>query len=489
MLQTQLKTSSTALPSEDDRLVSLWIEWTADPVRFVTDVFGCAPEKWQADALRAIAERDRVAIRSGHGVGKSAFLAWVILWFLVTHPGAKVPCTAPTAHQLEDVLWGELGKWHRRMPDFLKGQIEVKGGRITLTGSSESLAVARTARKENPEAFQGFHGDNLLFVVDEASGVEDIIFEVGQGAMSTRGAKAIMAGNPTRTSGYFYDAFHSDRERWLCIKVACADSTQVDPGYALEMADKYGIDSTIYAVRVLGEFPKDEDDVIIPLHLLESAVHRGVDQYGPMMWGVDVATFGDDRSALCKRFGNHQLGRTKTWQKKDPMQTAGIIKAEYDAAPIHHKPQRIVVDAIGVGAGVAPRLKEMGLPAIGINVGESAAEKDTYLRLRDELWFRAKDWLQDRKCCLEDDQELIGELSSVKYAITPSGKIKVESKDDMKKRGRRSPDLADAFCLTFAYGAEPRMNQRQGYAASDYDEFDSHLPMVADSNYDEFGGY
>jgi hypothetical protein len=157
-----------------------------DPSLFVTEVFRAQPEKWQTEALRALATHDRVAIRSGHGVGKSTFLAWVILWWLCTHFPAKVACTAPTAHQLEDVLWGEIAKWHRQMVSPFKEWISVGSGRVELTeAGEEAFAVARTARKEQPEAFQGFHSDHMLFIVDEASGVEDIIFEVGQGAMST----------------------------------------------------------------------------------------------------------------------------------------------------------------------------------------------------------------------------------------------------------------------------------------------------------------
>ena len=184
-----------------------------NPAEFVKQVIGATPEPWQIDALNAIRDGDRVAIRSGHGVGKSAMMSWLILWWLSTRFPAKIAATAPTAHQLDDVLWGEVAKWHRSMVNpFFRDQLEVKNDRVYLKDApNESFAVARTARKEQPEAFQGFHSDNMLFLVDEASGVEDIIFEVGEGAMSTQGAKTLMVGNPTRTSGYFYDAFHKGR--------------------------------------------------------------------------------------------------------------------------------------------------------------------------------------------------------------------------------------------------------------------------------------
>ena len=150
------------------------------------------PEKWQKNVLQSIIDNERVSVRSGHGVGKTAMLSWLILQWLITRYPSKVACTAPTAHQLEDVLWGEVAKWYRRMPDGLKNLLRLSRDRVeVLTAPQESFAVARTARKEQPEAFQGFHSENMLFIIDEASGVEDIIFEVGEGSMSTPGAKTL----------------------------------------------------------------------------------------------------------------------------------------------------------------------------------------------------------------------------------------------------------------------------------------------------------
>lgn len=432
-----------------------FLEWKANPHLFVTEVLKANPEAWQIEALKAIATSDRLAVRSGHGVGKSAFLAWVIIWWLCTRFPAKIPCTAPTAHQLSDVLWGELSKWYRNLPEFLRLMFELKADRLELKSApNESFAVARTARKEQPEAFQGFHSDNLLFVVDEASGVEDIIFEVGEGAMSTHGAKTILTGNPTRTQGYFYDAFHRLRSRWSCLKVACADSSRVSKDYISDMAAKYGLDSNIYKVRVLGEFPSSEDDAVIPLYLCESAINRKVDplKFKPV-WGVDVARFGDDRTTLAKRRANVLLEPVKSWRGKDTMQVAGILLNEYESALQEDKPGEILVDVIGIGAGVVDRARELGLPVRGINVGESAPTKDQYARLRDELWFKARAWFDQKDCSIPQDDDLIAELTTPKYDFLGStGKIQVEPKDKLKERGVVSPDLADAFCLTFAGG-------------------------------------
>ena len=433
------------------------LRWALDPVLFVKEAFGVTPEVWQDEALNSIAKNDRVAIRSGHGVGKSAMLAWLILWWLLTRFEGKVICTANTSTQLSDVLWGELDKWYRRLPAGFRALLELKSERLELKERpKQAFAVARTARKEQPEAFQGYHAPNMLFVVDEASGVDDIIFEVGRGSMSTLGAKQILTGNPTRTNGYFYNAFHSMKGFWRTMCVPCSKSTQCSQAYIEECKEEYGEDSNAFRVRVLGEFPVEGDDVVIPLYLAEAAVGRDVAVIASEeVWGLDVARFGDDRTALAKRTSNHLVEPVKSWKSKDLMQVCGLIQNEYAEAKI--KPAMIFVDSIGIGAGVVDRLKETNLPVRGINVSESAAVGERFMRLRDELWWESREWFRKLECRIPDDGKLIAELTLPTYAYTSSGKIKVESKDEIKKRTAKtassmgkSPDLADAFCLTFA---------------------------------------
>jgi len=422
-----------------------------DPVLFVEGVLGAKPEEWQKKALYAVRDNDRVAIRSGHGIGKTAFLSWLILWWVLTRSPSRIACTANTSSQLSDILWAEVAKWHRCMPDGLKELIEVTSAKVELTGQ-DSFAVARTARRETPEALQGFHSPNMLFLVDEASGVDNIIFEVGEGAMSTEGAKTVMTGNPTRTSGYFYEAFNKMKDSFFTMKVSSQDSTQVGPKFIEDMKVKYGEDSNIYRVRVLGEWPEADDDVVIPLHLLQSAADR--DQVAadttPVVWGLDVARFGTDKSALCKRKGNVVTEPIKSWRNKDLMEMCGIILNEYETTTWSDRPVEILIDSIGLGAGVVDRLTELDLPVRGINVAESASMGERYGRLRDELWFLGKEWFEARDCTIPEQEELIDDLSKPRFSFLSNGKLKVEGKDEMKRRGLNSPDLADAFCLTFA---------------------------------------
>lgn len=393
-------------------------------------------------------------------MGKTTLNAWLILWFLLTRNDCKVPVAANSQDQLRDTIWPEIAKWHRLLPDELQGMIEVQAERVVNSKNPEGcFAVARTARKENPEALQGFHAKHLLFLVDEASGVDDIIFEVGMGALSTEGAKVVLAGNPTRASGFFYDTHHSLRARWKTMRVNSEDVPRAR-GHIEDIIAKYGKGSNAYRVRVLGEFPTADDEAVIPLDLVIAATTREVVKldYYPV-WGLDVARFGDDRTALAKRRANELLEPIKWWHGQDLMQTVGRLQHEYETCHPDLKPKEILIDAIGLGAGVLDRGREIGLPVRGVNVGEAAAIKENYARLRDELWFRGREWFEARDCRIPKDDALIAELTGPLYTFTSAGKIVVESKDEMKKRGLRSPDLADAFLLTFAAGMQRKVTR------------------------------
>lgn len=459
--------------SQKDAMQEMILRWVRSPLAFCREALQANPEPWQAKVLQDVEDgAKRIAIRAGHGVGKTALEAWLIWWFLFCRRPCKIPVTANSQDQLRDVVWSELAKWRDKMPDFLKAALELETERAYVKACpNEAFAVARTARPEKPEALQGFHSDFLFFVIEEASGIEDVIFETAGGALTSPHSLVLMCGNPTRTSGYFYRAFHGSRDGWRCHHVPCSASSRVSPAYAAEIAREYGESSNVYRVRVLGEFPTSEDDAVIALGLIESATGREVAiSERQVVWGLDVARFGDDWTALCKRRGNTVLQPTKAWSKKDLMQTAGIIYQEWRETPLEDRPAAINVDVIGLGAGVVDRLKELGLPVRGINVGEaSATDSARYMRLRDELWFAAREWLAEKAVRLPVDEALAAQLVGPKYKITSGGKLQVESKDDMKKRGVRSPDRADAFCLTFA-GGDYKVPS-VAYAETSYDPF------------------
>jgi phage terminase large subunit len=450
-------------------------DWRQSSLRFVTECLQAKPEPWQARLLSDVdSGYKRFTVRAGHGVGKTTIESWLVLWFLLFKRPCKIPITANSQDQLRDVVWAEIAKWHREMPTFMRDLIDIGADRVWIKGDPEgAFAVARTARPEKPEALQGFHADNLMFLIEEASGIEDIIFETAGGALTGEHSYVFMFGNPTRLSGYFFRSHHQNRDRWRVFHVPCSASSRVSPAYAEEIAAEYGEQSNVYRVRVLGEFPLAEDDAVIPLGLVEAAIGREVGATeSAVVWGLDVARFGDDSSALAKRRGNTLLAPVKEWRKIDLMQTAGKVYAEWNETPPHDRPGAINVDVIGMGGGVVDRLRELGLPVRGVNVGEAAAtDEKRYMRLRDELWFKVKDWFDSRAVNIPQDDGLISELVSPKYKYESTGKLKVESKDDMKKRGVRSPNKADAFCLTFAGGDMAGM-LRQRQAVSDWNPID-----------------
>jgi hypothetical protein len=317
--------------------------------------------------------------------------------------------------------------------------------------ASEAFISARTSRAETPEALQGIHADNVLLVADEASGIPESVYEAASGSMSGHNATTLLLGNPTRNSGLFYDTHNRLKGEWKTFHVSCLDSPRVSDAFVREMQLRYGEDSPAYHVRVLGNFPPREEDTVIPVELIDGAMNREIKiaKQTKSVWGLDVARMGSDASALAKRRGP-VVEEIQTWKGLDLMQLTGAVVAEFEALVPSEQPVEILVDSIGLGAGVLDRLRELGLPARGINVAESPAMKGTYANLRAELWFKCKGWLANRDVKIPKDEQLFAELASPRYTFTSSGKMQVESKESMKKRGLPSPDKADALCLCLA---------------------------------------
>lgn len=450
-----------------------WMRSKDDPYLFVTGVLGILPfgapnpdkkpqlERWQEKVLKAVPNEDRISIRSGHGVGKGAMISWLTLWAILTHNDVKVPIAANSQNQLRDNNWPEIAKWAKLLPEPLRNNVKVQSEKIFIKTAPESaFAVRRTCTKENSEALQGLRGAFSLYLIDEASGIPDIIFEVAQGALSSPGAKAVLFSNPTKTSGFFFDTHNRLRHRWKCFHVNSEDVPRAT-GHIQDIIEAYGKGSNKYRVRVLGEFPNKDDETVIPLELVLAAQSRDVEDLPVYpVWGLDVARFGDDSCALAKRRGNKLMEPVKEWRDTDTMQTAGIVMKAYQDTPPDDRPHEILVDVIGLGAGVVDRLTELGLPVRGINVGEAPAADQQYMRLRDELWFKGREWFSARDCSFPaEDEKTASELINPTYDFHSNGRIVVEAKKDMKKRGVPSPNCADAFLLTFATGMDRRIQR------------------------------
>lgn len=458
---------------EDGRVMRYYAR---NPGRFCEDVLRVKPLEWQEEFMQAVSnarfnapndtDKDgepvvkmRFAIKSGTGVGKTMGVASMILWHLACFPDSKIPCTAPTSPQIKAVLWPELRKWVNNIPPTLKPYFpyEVQTDSVKLL---ENMALARTAREESPESFQGFHAKNILLVADEASGVPDAIFLAGQGVMSSKGAITILIGNPTRPNGWFYDAFTSDTHLYWTRTINCSMSKMVQPEYITDMRRKHGEDSYEFRVRVMGEFHLEDSGFVIPRSWVEDAISRDIEKdTNYVIWGVDVSAGGRDKSAIAKRRGNTLIEPVKTFGGLDVSQFVDATVEEYFSVPFDDRPREICVDVIGVGHGYLSQLRrELGnevtnnnLYIRGINVSEKKARQERYLSLRVELWAKAREWFESRACKVPKDVDFLNELCSVEWEVNENnGKWQLLN----KRTSGKSPDMADAFVLTFA-GRKP----------------------------------
>lgn len=466
--------------SSKDVIKAFW----DDRVSFVKHIIGVVPTDQQGDALHRLDTSDHVTISSGHGCGKSAVEAWAILHYMACRPFPKIPCTAPSKHQLYDVLWAELAKWHRQMREPFRSQFcWTKEKFFHKEHPEEWFAVARTAVKENPEALQGFHADYVFQVLDEASGIPETIFEVASGAHGRVETKELLCGNPTRLSGTFYLSHHEHKNLYAGATWSCLESPIVDSRFAERVRQRYGEDSNVYRVRVLGRFPLREGDAFIPYDLAFEAISREMlPQTGmPKVFGLDVARYGQDESVLAIRQGD-EFHPFHVLRGKSTMELTGFVAQMAN----QEKPVQIFVDVIGIGSGVYDRLEELGFPVCAINVAElPAVDARKYRRLRDELWGLMRDWLETRRGRISDnaDLDLVGQLTTPKYRFTSRGGIVIETKDEMRKRGLGSPNVADAHILTFAQPVSSYQKESDAFWNDLYEPVAAYAPMDRETGY------
>ena len=415
---------------------------------FVRRILGAEPTKQQLQVLLAIDQgAKKIAIKSGHGTGKSSLLSWIVLYAVLFHEDCKVPMTAPAAPQLTEILIPEVRKWHAKLPKELAELIEVRKEKV-VNKESGSFAVARTARKDNPDALQGFHATHIFFLIDEASGVPREIYEVAEGALTGDNSFAIMTGNPTRTEGYFYDAFHKNSWQWTTFTFNAEKSENVSPRTIEEYKRKYGRDSDVYRVRVLGEFPKEAGDSVFVLADIEDAIVREKGYYddsGPEVWGLDIGgnSTDSDASVLVKRKGYH-FYEIKKFHNLDLEELAERLKIEYAVA--RRKPVAIFTDETGMGKSFPAMAQRRGLEMVyGVNF--SRISHELYFDNRTKLYYTLKSVIPNAK--LPDNDEMLGDLMAQSFEIRPDGKIKLlDKKTHIIPKLGRSPDVGDAMALT-----------------------------------------
>ena len=436
----------------------------ADPLGFVRFIFAWGegelrehdgPDSWQAEQLTRIGKAFaddplttvREAIASGHGAGKSAEVAWIILWAMSTRPHLAGWVTANTKMQLQSKTWRELSVWHKRALNA--HWFEWTATRFFHTEYKSTWGVDAIPWSENnSEAFAGLHAEHVLMIMDEASAIADIIWEVAEGAMTTPRAMWCTYGNPTRNTGRFRECFGSRAHRWSTQQVDSRTAKMTNKKQLQEWVDDYGEDSDFVRVRVRGVFPRAGSLQFIPSDTVEDArkadlpieVYRTM----PKVLGVDVARFGEDQSVLTLR-----QGRKVHWQKKwrglDTQQVASRVAAAIGT----EKPHAVFVDEGGLGAGVVDRLVALGHQIVPVGFGAKALDHATYYNKRAEMYGRVRAWLE-AGAEIPDDNELCEDLTAVEFSYTIKEQIQLEKKRDMKKRGLRSPDCGDSLAITFA---------------------------------------
>lgn len=459
------------------------------------------PMTWQKDILVAIGEAVkengfggqeaveaiRMAVASGHGIGKSALTAWLVDWIMSTRPFAKGTVTANTSAQLETKTWAEIAKWTKMLINA--HWFKVNTGRGSMKMSSiqhpESwYCTAQTCREENSEAFAGQHAvdSTSFYIFDEASAVPNKIWEVAEGGLTDGEPMMFVFGNPTRNTGRFFDCFHSRKKRWETRKidsrtVAITNKSQID-----EWEEDYGDDSDFFRVRVKGEFPAYSASQLISMDEVMKSMKRKVVEgqfdSAPVLLGVDVAWQGDDKSVIVMRQG----GFSKVLGVYDFLQHETMSLADmvvYWMGEV--RADAVFIDTVGVGAGVYDRLKQRGYNPISVQFQTKPNDPEQFRNKRAECWWNMREWISDIGV-LPEDNRIKDDLTAPEYFYTDKGQVMLESKKDMKKRGLRSPDVADALALTFAHKVVKQMRAKRK-AKTHYDVANYGLDSPFSNNY------
>ena len=482
-----------------------------NPINFACNTLRVEPWHKQKQILNAIAANRSVAVRSCNGAGKTFTAAVVILWWLMSYDNAIVITTAPSERQVREILWRELRNLYVPIRDKIGGKLT----RTRLEFSPKRYAYGFSTNTE--DRFQGFHSGNILVIVDEASGVDEFIYNAISGVTTSRNSKLLLIGNPHGYAGTFYNAFHKDRKQFETIHISAfdlpafkdqgiteenikdveypdpitddtddtddipagntvfparntvipADNTVFpaeagiqgninyadsliglsSPQWALDLFNRQGPQSSVYQTRVLGQFPEEADDTLIPLRDVEAAVKRNSPippDTKPVM-GVDVARFGNDKTVIIIRQGPRVL-HIDELRKSDIVNTTGAVIT----AALRYKVKDIIVDEIGVGAGVLDNLKaDRRFNAQGLNGSNSPSNNEKYLNLRAEVFDGLRQRFADGDVAMPNDPELISQLASLTYKYNARGQLQLESKDQIRSVGRQSPDKADAIALAF----------------------------------------
>lgn len=455
-------------------------QFVADPLGFVKYVFpwgesGSAleayqgPDDWQCELLETLGVEIKkrkfngvdpvapimIAISSGHGVGKSCMTAWLILFIMTTRPHCRGIVTSNTYPQLQSKTWAELAKWHKLAINSHWFEYTGTKGNLSLTMPShkQSWRFEGVASSEHQsEAFAGLHNaqSSPVFVFDEASAIPDVIFDVARGGTTDGEPFVIALGNPTRNNGWFIKAIRQPGTTWITRCIDSRKARMTNKAMIQQWLEEYGEDSDFFKVRVKGEPPSASSNQLIAHDVVTTArnatLHEDEYQFQTVIMGVDVAREGTDESVICVRQGR-KVVLMKTFIGLNNVQLALRVAEIYKQFPQIHG---LLIDVVGVGAGVVDYLKAIGYPAVGVISGERSDDPQRYFNRRAEMWVKMRDWLVEG-ADIPDDPILADQLTTQEYFFTIKEQYQMVSKKDMKAAGLPSPDRADALAFTFSH--------------------------------------
>ena len=420
----------------------------SDPLWFISNILGCQTWSKQREIIESVRDHPRTAVRSCSSSGKSWTASVIALWFLFTHYPSTVITTAPTFRQVESILWREIAARYAQSKEPLGGKLT----NVKLDIAEDWFALGLST--DEPERFQGFHNENVLVIVDEASGVSEDVFQAIENPLSAGNAKLLLIGNPTQQVGTFRDAFTSSIYNPIHISAfdtpnftheSSAFPFLITPSWVEERREEWGDGSYLYQVYVEGNFPNIGVDNLFSLEEVESAVNRSVSDSEVLEAAIDVSRYGDDETVLMLRRGN-KVVRTEFWGHQDTVYTAGRT-ARFCR---EWGPQVLYVDSVGVGAGVADMLREEKINAVDVNVGEKALDSEQFANKRAELYWLLHKRLEGEEISIQDDSKLKSQLCDIRYKYNGKGQLVIESKEDARSRGSKSPDRADTLMLLFS---------------------------------------
>lgn len=520
------------------------------PHLYVKDILGCSTWHMQDEIVKSVFEYKYTAVKTCNAVGKSYIAARIVITYLMLHPGSIVVTTAPTWAQVTDVLWREIGTAVKQAKFKLTSKDVTQAG---LSLDTDWYAIGRSTKK--PENFFGYHSDHILVVVDEAGGVDEPIFKGVAAITPNANARILLIGNPTTPGGTFYDAFTKPELGYNTFTISAFDTPNftengisttsdllrlftppqngsqakhtahvmstlkqpfpnlIDPSVVYGRYHEWGTDSPAWESLIMGEFPSQADQALIPTNLVTMAMNMyGTDDEtgqsyaevtgweipdGPPVYGQDMARFGSDSNVNYPRRGGW-VEKAATWNKVDLMESADRILNIIDPFDSN---TTVNIDDTGNGGGTTDRMRQIskesmtsGKPAHQYRLNAynfsskdfmNDADKDKFYDITSMLYWNLRAWFFNKKIALHYDKELFDELVGRRWSIVPGGKIKVESKDDYKKRtGGKSPDKSDALALAFApnrVGRWEQQNEKIKPAQSPYaqPEIDVERPITS----------